>query len=355
MQITFCLPQPGLNPIGGYKIIYEYANRLAKRGHQITIVYDCNKLFYKDKLDAVRYLKILIKYNRNKHWFILEKKIKIKYALHGINNKVFPQADCVVASAIETIEAIYNLSEGKGKKIYFVQDIENWRLGDEYVNNTYAYPICKIAISDWIKERVDQFSPVPTVVIPNGLDFNIWALKIPVSKRNKFSVAMLYHALEHKGSSYGIEALIKLKEKVPQLTVEMFGAPERPEGLPEWINYTRRASQEQVLEIYNKSSIFLCPTIEEGFGLTGAESMACGCALVSTDYMGAKVYAENNRNALICPIRDSEALCKAMETLINDNDLRIKIAGQGLEDIKKIDWNNSVTKFEGVLLKTLEA
>lgn len=39
MRITFCLPEISTVPTGGYKIIFEYANRLSERGHEITLVF----------------------------------------------------------------------------------------------------------------------------------------------------------------------------------------------------------------------------------------------------------------------------------------------------------------------------
>ncbi len=349
MRITFCLPQPGNHPIGGYKVIYEYANRLFRKGYQVNIVYDCNRLFYKDKLNFIRRAKIMIKYNRRKSWFRLEKGIRLRYALNGINNEAFPDADYVVTSAIETVEGVYRLSPQKGKKIYFVQDIENWRLGDDYVNKTYALPFTKIAISAWIKKRVDQFSETPTVVIPNGLDFDLLGVDCPIKTRKKASVSMLYHVLEHKGSKYGIEALLMLKKDFPELEAEMFGVPDRPADLPDWVHYTQKANSKQLKEIYNKTAIFICPTIYEGFGLTGAESMACGCALVTTDYEGAKEYAVNDRNAIICKTKDSNELYLAMKKLIENDEMRYRIAAAGAEDIKKLSWDRSIAAFEEVL------
>ncbi len=39
MKVTFCLPEISQVPMGGYKIIFEYANRLQERGHKVTIVF----------------------------------------------------------------------------------------------------------------------------------------------------------------------------------------------------------------------------------------------------------------------------------------------------------------------------
>lgn len=350
MKITFCLPQPGNNPIGGYKVVYEYANRLEKLGNKVTIVYDCNRLFYRNNIDFIRLLKIFIKYNRNKSWFKLNRKIKLKYALHGIENRYFPNADYVVATAVETVEPILSLNKLKGEKIYFIQDIENWRLGDDYVNSTYSMPFAKmIVISNWIKKRVDKYASTPSIVINNGLDFDKLGIINDIEDRNPYTVSMLYHALAHKGSKYGLQALYKLKKEIPELTVEMFGAPEKPKNLPEWIHYTRRANAEEVKNIYNSTAIFLSSTINEGFGLTGAESMACGCALVSTNYEGVKEYAENGENSVLCPVKDSDSLCFAMKELMYNDKKRISIAKRGYQDIQKLNWDKSVRKFMNVL------
>lgn len=345
MKITFTLPQPTICPIGGYKIMYEYANRFSKLGHDVTIVYNCEKLYYKDVLKAIRRAKMFIKFNRKVHWFPISKEVKRVYALDGIKNKYYPEADYLIVCDIGSVMPIYNLDKSKGKMIYFIQDIENWRHSDEYVNDTYALPVPKIAISNWIKKRVDMYSETPATVIPNGLDMTKLGVDNPIEDRNPYTVSMLYHALEHKGSKYGIESLIKLKKSVPKLKVEMFGVPNRPDDLPEWINYTQKATTEQLRKIYNSTALFLCPTINEGFGLTGAESMACGCALVSTNYGGIREYAVDNKNSMLCPIKDSDALCKAMFALINDNEKRIQLAKSGVKDVAKLNWDRAVNDF----------
>jgi hypothetical protein len=42
MRITFVLPMYLNRPAGGFKIIYEYANRLQTRGYEVTLVHPRN-------------------------------------------------------------------------------------------------------------------------------------------------------------------------------------------------------------------------------------------------------------------------------------------------------------------------
>src|SRR3569833_1077890 len=39
MKVTFLIPGHYWHPIGGYKVIYEYANQLDKRGHELTLIF----------------------------------------------------------------------------------------------------------------------------------------------------------------------------------------------------------------------------------------------------------------------------------------------------------------------------
>src|SRR5690625_6129378 len=39
MRITFLLPTFAPRPSGGFRVVYEYANRLVERGHEVTVVH----------------------------------------------------------------------------------------------------------------------------------------------------------------------------------------------------------------------------------------------------------------------------------------------------------------------------
>lgn len=42
MRITLVLPGYSKAPIGGFKMVFEYANRFVTRGHKVSIVFDCS-------------------------------------------------------------------------------------------------------------------------------------------------------------------------------------------------------------------------------------------------------------------------------------------------------------------------
>ena len=42
MSITLVLPGYSKVPVGGFKMVFEYANRFVARGHAVSIVFDCS-------------------------------------------------------------------------------------------------------------------------------------------------------------------------------------------------------------------------------------------------------------------------------------------------------------------------
>lgn len=159
---------------------------------------------------------------------------------------------------------------------------------------------------------------------------------------------MLYHEDDIKGCKYGLEALNQLKIKYSNLKVDLFGGCKKPNNLPNWINYHYKASEENVISILNNSAIFLCTSLFEGFGLTGLESMACGCALITTNCLGPMEYANNN-NSIIIEKENSNQIYNAIEDLLLNEKKRIELALKANKSIKKWDLKNKEEEFERII------
>lgn len=352
-SITFLFPLDGATPYGGYKVVYEYANRLCKDGFIIHIAYPA--LRFVGKQTFPRLFRMCLKYLYYKFikgytchsWFPLNNKIAEHY-LFSLDYRFVPKTDYYFATSIETALFLKTYPISNHSKYYLIQGFENWAMSDDAVKETYRYGFINIVVSSWLEDVVIN-SGSKCITIKNGFDFDYFKLCIPPLARSRFQIAMMYSNNSLKGCEFGLAALEQVKRKYTELKVYIFGVSERPQTLPDYMEYYRRPNRETFNRIYNESAIYLAPSIEEGFGLTIGEAMICGCAVVCTNNKGFMEMAEDGITALISPVRNSQSLADNIIRLIEDNDLRIRIANEGNTNIRHFSWDESYAKLKALL------
>jgi glycosyltransferase involved in cell wall biosynthesis len=350
-KLYFLLPSKCTKPVGGYKVVYEYANRLSEDNYDVTIIYpallDTEHLGLLKKIKRfLIYCKVwLTKDYSCRVWFSLSRLVKELW-VYQFTEKYFKENDIVFATSVETAIFLMNAGRLKTTKLfYLIQNYEIWLGDEELLLSTWKANFKKIVISPWLKDialKHDQ----DALLIENGFDFDYFNLTNPIEDRSPYTVAMLYHTSQYKGCKYAFEALSLLKEGLPQLKCLIFGVYDRPDFLPEWYEYYKEPGREAHNKIYNEASIFIAPALMEGFGLTLAEAMQCGCAVAATDIGGYAAVCKNLDTALVCPPENSRALADALLTLINNRDLRISIAKRGNEYIKQFTWQRAYSKLK---------
>lgn len=235
-------------------------------------------------------------------------------------------------------------------KYYFIQGYENWgAITDEKLRETYHYPLKKIVISSWLKDIIEEEGET-CVLIYNGFNFNDFKKDIEFEDKDKYKVTMLFSTIELKGSKYGIDALNIVKKKIPQLSANLFGTQAKPANLPAWIEYNQLPDKEKLNSIYNEGAIFLGCSNVEGWGLPIGEAMICGAAVACTNNNGYLEMARDGETALVSPIKDAQALANNIIRLIEDDELRYRIAKNGNEFIKQFTWDKSYKKLKDTLL-----
>lgn len=353
MNITFVLPGAGIRPIGGMKVVYEYANHLVSRGHDVSIVHpailEIDTPWSDKPRKMVRYVQRRVdKSYLPKNWFNLDPRVRILW-VKSLKEKFIPNADVIVATAWPTAEWVAGYAADKGRKYYLIQHYETWSGPEDRVRRTWVLPLKKIVIAKWLKDIAADLGQ-KSVYIPNGLNFSCFGLDVPIEDRNHKSVMMLYHDQAWKGSHDGIQAMSKVRELHPDLKVTMFGVPNGC-GLPEWIEYHRMPDQKRLRWLYNQSAIFLAPSWSEGWGLPATEAMMCGCALVATDIGGHQEFAKNNVTALLAKAKDSQSLAEAVLRLIKEADKLQVLARAGNAYIQQFTWKRACDLLEDLLLR----
>ena len=109
--------------------------------------------------------------------------------------------------------------------------------------------------------------------------------------------------------------------------------------LIEWIE------QKDMIETLKNSDIYIQFSISEGMPRTIIEAMAMRLPIISTDVGSIKGVLIDKYNALVIKPKEND-LIKSLQTLINDNSLREKIAKQAYQDVvEKYEWNKVFEKY----------
>lgn len=359
VKINFILPCYPWEPVGGYRVVYEYANHLVKKNHEVNVIHPrtIDHLNLSDKtlrdmlVRKLEYVRGVFS-KPEIHWHDIDPDVEMFFVSKPTSDNI-PDADVTFATAWQTAEYVKNYPESKGQKFYLIQHYETWSGTKDLVDTTWRYPLKKIVIAKWLYDKGLEIGVPESMMvhIPNAIDTKKYQ-KLRDFKRRPKRVAMMYSAFKWKGARDGIKALELAKVQEPDLTAVLFGTNHRPANLPKWIEYVKNPTQDFLIrDIYNESSIYLCPSLTEGWHLPPAEAMACGCAVVSTNNTGVRDYIIDRQTGLLSPIEDPEKLAINLINLLENDDLRIKIARAGqlyIEDY--FNWERSAKKLEGCIL-----
>lgn len=97
---------------------------------------------------------------------------------------------------------------------------------------------------------------------------------------------------------------------------------------------------EMLAELYADCDLFVFPSGTETFGNVLLEAMASKCPCICTDSGGVTDFAENHKNALVVPFRNSDALANAIQNLKENNLLREQISVGALKTAHSRSWES---------------
>lgn len=130
-----------------------------------------------------------------------------------------------------------------------------------------------------------------------------------------------------------VEMLITAVLAIPQwFELEIVGSGQEERRLKKFahdaarIQFFGRQTTRQLPEIYRRADIFVLPSNTESFGQVLLQAAAAGCAIVATRTPGASSIIRDGVTGILTEIGDREGLKAAIERLIVDKDLRLRLA-----------------------------
>lgn len=171
------------------------------------------------------------------------------------------------------------------------------------------------ALADLIDKR-DSLAQVE--IIPNGIDTD----KFTPSEHRKNRILVVTRMFERKGVQYLLQALVGFAHGYeihivgdgPYLPVLKRQIDDKDMTVKFW-GYLDNQSPE-IRDLYERSKIFVFPSVAENCPIVLLEAMASGLAIVTTEGTGCAELVGDA--AVLVKRRDAESIRTALETLIAD-------------------------------------
>lgn len=110
----------------------------------------------------------------------------------------------------------------------------------------------------------------------------------------------------------------------------------RSRGLEQDVLYLDYVRNEELVTYYNLADLYVYPSLEEGFGLTPLEAMACGCPVV-TSRASSLPEVVGDAAVLVDPASEEE-LGRAIAEVLSSEGLRAELVQKGLERSRRFSW-----------------
>ena len=155
-----------------------------------------------------------------------------------------------------------------------------------------------------------------------------------------------------------IKAFKAVSEKIPATRLVIAGSGEeegvlkhlaKKLGMQENVEFMGPVSEQGKIELFQKSWVFVNPSMMEGWGITTIEANACATPVVASDVPGLRDSVRNPHTGYLVKHGEAELFAEQIIELLRSEKLRMRIGENGLRWARNFDWNITSKKFLQVI------
>jgi glycosyltransferase involved in cell wall biosynthesis len=110
-------------------------------------------------------------------------------------------------------------------------------------------------------------------------------------------------------------------------------------SLGDRIHFTGYVNDEDLAALYSSCSVFVYPSVYEGFGLPPLEAMACGAPVIAGDIPVLRETLADN--ALLVGPLDTNSLAKAIVSVLGDENERLRLSTLSRRHAAQFAWSET--------------
>ena len=201
-------------------------------------------------------------------------------------------------------------------------------------------------------------------VIPNGIEVSRYSFRLRDKGSPRLVWLRAFHEIYHP--ALALRVLAAVSGEFPDAHLTMIGPDKgdgslervletaRGLGMTENLEIIRGVPREKVPENLAARDIFLNTTNYDSFGISVAEAMACGLCVVSTNVGGLPYWVEHDKDALLVPPNDPEAMAAAVRRILTEPGLAARLSANARRKAEQLDWPVILPQWESLLRTAMD-
>ncbi len=258
----------------------------------------------------------------------------------------------------------YGMSPGrsKAKKIITLHDIGTFRLPQFYRDYTKSKmdsirTILKdtdavITVSEFQKREIADWYGIPEdmiFVVYHGIDTMKFSKTQEQRLISEDYIMYLGNIVPRKGVHHLLNGFNAVKKKLPHNLLlagvrgydsESVFSMINELGLNERVMVKECPDDNEVINFLSYATVFVFPSLYEGFGMPPLEAMACGCPVITSNNSSLKELYEDS--AILTDPEDTDGLGNSILSLVNENGANRDLISKGYDKVKRFSWENTV-------------
>jgi glycosyltransferase involved in cell wall biosynthesis len=229
-----------------------------------------------------------------------------------------------------------------------------YHMTNEYLWNIYTQHIqqadvvlCPSKLSaDYISSKLELKNRL--AVIPHGCYLPDEKL---LSYPDSFSVAHVGANSTDRGQFYLVQAWQQIKQnRKSPIRLSMVG-----QGTNMWYPFGVFSSEyvDNISRVYNECSVYIQPSVTEGFGIPVLEAMAYGRPVIVTQGAGSYELVEDGKDGFVVQIRDPDAIKQKIEYFYDNPDEIKRMGRNARQKAKNYSWETIEKGYQKLIRDTL--
>jgi glycosyltransferase involved in cell wall biosynthesis len=215
------------------------------------------------------------------------------------------------------------------------------------------------APSGYLREQMSDYRP-DIVLLPNPLELANYLFRERAEPQPQIIWLRAFNSGYNPSLAAKVVAL--LRNDFPDIHLLMIGRDKgdgsfqafqqmvESLGVGDHVDCPGGVAKSDVPSWLNKGDIFLNTTNVDNTPVSVMEAMACGLCVVSTNVGGIPYLLDHERDALLVPPNDPEAMAAAVRRILTEPDLAVRLSRNARRKAEQFDWGTILPQWEELLM-----